>query len=237
MTTPVTDTEFAALQARFAERARACCTLPERERALCELAALIAQDESDAFAARLEESLNGALTPDEASELVVFSAAFWGLARAKRFFAAQSEVFAARGLHPAPPANETADRAEAGLRVLLSLFGEGMADPAETGPEDTRALGRLMRDEFFGEFYARPALSLADRELAAFCFLIALGSPAQMSAHIIASYNAGLDRAKLIAAVAAALPHVGWPRAIDALTALNATDAQLNNDGYDDDPF
>ena len=83
-----------------------------------------------------------------------------------------------------------------------------------------------------------PRKGLGKREWIAFGFLTALGEDsAQMKARVVAGYAAGNDRAVLIAAIVQLLPFIAWPRALSALTVLNETDRELNDDGYDDDPF
>ena len=236
-----TDPGFARIVSRFEAEVHEHGGLDERSRALCVLAALIALDETDEFVLRLGEALNGVLTPFDAREVVYQSAAYCGTPRAKRFLAAANGVFASRGVAlPLPTQNPGGDenRREAGTRVQIALFGEDMADFWQSGPEETRCINRWLTEHCYGDFYARPGLSLSDRELIAFSFLTALGEDsAQMKARVVAGYAAGNDRAVLIAAIVQLLPFIGWPRALSALTVLNETDRELNDDGYDDDPF
>ena len=237
----ITDPEFARIASRFEVDVREHGGLDERARELCVLAALIALDETDEFAARLDVSLNGALTPVEAREVVYQSAAYFGAPRAKRFLAAANSVFTSRSVELPLPPQGTADdktRREAGTRAQIALFGEDMADFWQSGPEETRCFNLWLTGNFYGDFYSRGGLSLADRELIAFCFLTALGeNGAQMKMRVVAAYAAGNDRATLTAAIAQLLPFVGWPRALSALAVLDETDKELNDDGYDDDPF
>ncbi len=236
-----TDPNFASIVSCFEDEVREHSGLDERSRALCVLAALIALDETDEFAQRLGEALNGALTPVEAREVVYQSAAYCGTPRAKRFLAAANGVFASRGVVLPLPTQSPGggeNRREAGTRVQIALFGEDMADFWQSGPEETRCINRWLTEHCYGDFYARPGLSLSDRELIAFSFLAALGEEsAQMKARVVAGYAAGNDRTALIAAIVQLLPFIGWPRALSALTVLNETDRELNDDGYDDDPF
>ena len=237
----MTDPEFARIVSRFETEVREHGSLDERTRALCVLAALIALDETDEFASRFDEALNGALSPIEAHEVVYQSAAYCGAPRAKRFLSAANGVFVARGVDLPLPPQGTADdktRREAGTRAQIALFGEDMADFWQSGPEETRCFNLWLTENFYGDFYSRSGLSLADRELIAFCFLTALGeNGAQMKMRVVAAYAAGNDRAELTAAIAQLLPFVGWLRALSALAVLDETDKELNNDGYDDDPF
>ncbi len=236
-----TDPNFANIVSRFEAEVREHSGLDERSRALCVLAALIASDETDEFVLRLGEALNGALTAVEAREVVYQSAAYCGVPRAKRFLAAANGVFASRGVVLPLPTQSPGggeNRREAGTRVQIALFGEDMADFWQSGPEETRCINRWLTEHCYGDFYSRPGLSLGDRELIAFGFLAALGEDiAQMKARVVAGYAAGNDRAVLIAAIVQLLPFIGWPRALSALTVLNETDRELNDDGYDDDPF
>ena len=234
-----TDPDFARIEARFAAEVRAHGSMDDRERALCVLSALIALGETDEFALQLDEALNGALSPAQVRELVYQSAAYLGFARARVFLAAANGVFAARGvsLPREQEAPDAADRLEAGARVQAALFGEETADFWQYGPEETRHLGRMMVENCFGDFYSRGILSLKDRELAAFCTLAALGGGAQLKVRVVAGYAAGNDRAVLISALTQLVPVIGWTRVLNALAILTETDKELNDDGYDDDPY
>ena len=178
-------------------------------------------------------------SPAQVRELVYQSAAYLGFARARVFLAAANGVFAARGvsLPREQEAPDAADRLEAGARVQAALFGEETADFWQYGPEETRHLGRMMVENCFGDFYSRGILSLKDRELAAFCTLAALGGGAQLKVRVVAGYAAGNDRAALISALTQLVPVIGWTRVLNALAILTETDKELNDDGYDDDPF
>ncbi|MBP5211877.1 MAG: carboxymuconolactone decarboxylase family protein [Pyramidobacter sp.] len=235
------DPEFARFAARCENDVHGCGSLDERTCALCVLAALIGLDETDEFASKLDEALNGTLAPAEAREIVFLSAAFCGTPRAKRFLAAAGAVFAARGVAlPLPQQDEPSDaeRREAGERVQIALFGEEVAAFWQSGSAETLCISRWITENCYGSLYTRGGLSVKERELLTFCFLTALGETGtQLKARVVAGYAAGNGPAEMAAAIAQIMPYTGWPRALSALAALNEADRELNDDGYDDDPF
>jgi 4-carboxymuconolactone decarboxylase len=77
----------------------------------------------------------------------------------------------------------------------------------------------------FGNFYTRNGLELRQRELLAFCALVALGgADVQVRAHAAGNLKVGNSKETLIAAMIQCFPYVGFPRALDAIRALDALD-------------
>lgn len=68
----------------------------------------------------------------------------------------------------------------------------------------------------------RTGLDLKFRELLTFVYLISMGGlEPQVKAHIQGNVNMGNDRDKLIAVVTALIPYIGYPRALNALSAID----------------
>lgn len=232
-----TDPEFARVTSRFEAETAALSRLGGREGELCALSALIGADEEREFAPRLEIALSE-IPPEAAREVIYQSAAYLGHARAARFLSAANAVFSRRGVSPPlPPEGTVSDenRFSAGTDVLARIFGPDAAEIPADAPEDAAALRRLLAENCFGDYYTRGGLSLRERELAAFCFLIAAGfGPAQVKARVVANFALGADAETLTAVVARCLPIIGWPRAMDALAAISQTRREFEEDGGGD---
>lgn len=69
---------------------------------------------------------------------------------------------------------------------------------------------------------SRKVLVLKIRELLTFCIVSALGGADNQScAHVNSNLNIGNDKTLLITALTQCLPHMGFPRTLNALAAIN----------------
>ena len=74
----------------------------------------------------------------------------------------------------------------------------------------------------FGDFYTRTGLSLKERELITFCFLMAQGGcEPQLTAHAKGNMNLGNDLDFLMRVVHQCLPYIGYPRSLNAISCVN----------------
>ncbi len=63
----------------------------------------------------------------------------------------------------------------------------------------------------------------------AFVYILSLsGADSQVRAHIAGNIRAGNDRGKLISVITALVPYIGYPRSLNALSALDEI-APLSN--------
>lgn len=71
------------------------------------------------------------------------------------------------------------NRLEKGVEAQAEIFGEHMKEAWKTGH-----INRLLAANCFGDYYTRKGLTLAERELVTFCFLMAQGGcEPQLTAH------------------------------------------------------
>ena len=74
----------------------------------------------------------------------------------------------------------------------------------------------------FGDFYTRKGLAIAERELATFCTIAALGGcEAQLSAHAAANLRCGNTKDNLIDALQCAVVYLGFPRTLNACAVVD----------------
>lgn len=136
------------------------------------------------------------------------------------FLHISNAVLAERGIRLplAGQATTTLDnRLEKGIEAQAEIFGEQMKEAWKAGH-----INRWLAANCFGDYYTRNGLTLAERELITFCFLMAQGGcEPQLIAHAKGNMNMGNDRAFLIRAVSQCLPYIGYPRCLNAIRCVD----------------
>lgn len=228
-----TDPEFADFFANFAfdevvnEEA---AQLPDRERFMAILAALLGCQGVDAFRDMASASLEAGLSPVELKEIVYQATAYLGLGRVLPFIKVVNEVLQDHGVElpisdQATTTPET--RLEAGNQIQVDYFGEGMRKSWENGPQERMHINRWLADNCFGDYYTRKGLSDNDREMITFCFIAAQGGcEPQLTAHAGGNMNLGNDKDFLYRVVSQILPYIGYPRSLNALSCVDAAAEQ-----------
>ena len=189
------------------------------------LGALIATQGLSEFKIILRASLNAGVKPDEIKEILYQSTPYVGMGKALEFILASNEIF--KELKIALPLSSKAttnleNRGQKGLEIQRKLFGEAIDKGNAAAANDEKHIRAFLSAHCFGDFYTRTALELKFRELLTFVFVSALGgADAQVKAHVIGNLNIGNDRSILLATITALIPYIGYPRALNALAALN----------------
>ena len=222
------DPEFARLFGDFAfGEVAEHGSLDGRTRAMAVCACLLGCQGAEAFRAYLPQALGMGLTPVEAKELVYQAVAYLGLGRVFPFFKACNEVLAARGVELPLPAQGTVDPGdrqacrEAGTGAQVEIFGEGMREFWNSGSRQTVHLRRWLASWCFGGFYTRKGLTLAERELATFCFIAAQGGcESQLASHAKGNMQVGNGEGYLVEIITQCLPWIGYPRTLNALKCI-----------------
>lgn len=205
--------------------------LDVRTRHLVRLAATIAADATTAYAGVLGAALDDELTPAEASEVLVQAVPYVGKARVDGFAEVLGGVLADHGLDLPPVARPASlDQADAGIAVQREIVGSATVDTLYAeAPADQRHIQRWLSSHCFGDHYTRTSvLDLPTRELLTLVLLAALGgADAQVAGHVAGNLNVGNDRATMTAAITLVLPWIGYPRTLNALSAIDSgTDHQ-----------
>ena len=108
------------------------------------------------------------------------------------------------------------NRLEKGIEIQAEIFGEQMKEVWKEGH-----INRWLAANCFGDYYTRSGLTLAERELITFCFLMAQGGcEPQLIAHSKGNMNMGNDKAFLIKVVSQCLPYIGYPRSLNAIACI-----------------
>ncbi len=197
------------------------CSLPEKTRYEAVLAALIGCGGTEMFKEVLSEALEGSLLgAQEVREIVYQAVDYLGMGRVLPFLYAENEVFLKAGVKLPLPDSSTVNsdsRFEKGVEAQAQIFGEHMREAWKAGK-----INRLLGENCFGDFYTRTGLSLKERELITFCFLMAHGGcEPQLTAHAKGNMNMGNDRAFLMRVVYQCLPYIGYPGSLNAISCID----------------
>ena len=195
-------------------------------RAKLSLCATIAAGGQATFKSCLENALDSGVSAVEIKELVYQSTAYVGLAKSLDYVEFCNTIFKQRGIKlPLTPQQKIKreQRQEAGLNTQRAIFGEAIDKGNAAAPADLQHIRRYLSSNCFGDYYTRGGLELEERELFTLVYLIALGGvEAQLKGHIQGNLNMGKNRAYLIEVITALVPYIGYPRTLNALTALDA---------------
>lgn len=111
-------------------------------------------------------------------------------------------------------------REVAGLAILAQL-GWGENEGVRELDED---LWRIVTETNFGTIWARPGLSLRERELICLSVLIALGAHG-VALHFKHAHELGFTPEELKEIILQVIPYAGLPRALQAMAILKRTQA------------
>ena len=219
------DAEFLERYANFAfDEVLSHTNLEEKERLMLTLGALIATQGVSEYKNMLNASLNAGVYPSAIKEICYQATPYIGMGKGLEFIIATNEVFKQRKI-PMPLESRATttreNRVQKGLEVQRAIFGEAIDKGNASAPDDEKHIRRFLSGHCFGDFYTRGGLDLKFRELLTFVFVASIGgADAQVKAHIQGNLNMGNDRATLIATITALIPYIGYPRALNALSAL-----------------
>lgn len=189
-------------------------------RYLAILAALIGCGGTEAYKETLPRALQNGITPITAKEIVYQAADYLGYGRMLPFLNITNEVLTEAGVKLPLDGQATTtldNRLQKGIEAQAEIFGEHMKEAWKSGH-----INRWLAANCFGDYYTRKGLSLAERELITFCFLMAQGGcEPQLTAHAKGNMNMGNDKEFLIKVVSQCLPYIGYPRSLNAIACIN----------------
>ena len=189
-------------------------------RYLAILAALIGCGGVDAYKETLPQALENGITPILAKEIVYQATDYLGYGRMLPFLNVTNKILTEKGIGLPLDGQATTtldNRLEKGIEAQAEIFGEHMKEAWKTGH-----LSRWLAANCFGDYYTRNGLTLAERELITFCFLMAQGGcEPQLIAHAKGNMNMGNDKDFLIRVVSQCLPYIGYPRSLNAIACIH----------------
>ena len=200
--------------------------LDDRTRELITVVLLVTNQTLPQLRSHTAAALNVGVTPIEIREAVYQCAPFIGFPKTLNGVAVINEVFAERGITLPLPDQATVaedERFERGREIQLPLYGDEIRDNMAGVSDDLGGVvPRLLTEFCFGDFYTRAGPDLASRELLVLCVLAALGgADVQVRAHAAGNLRAGNSLQVQTAAMIHCLPYIGFPRALNAIRAIN----------------
>jgi len=221
-----TDPEFIELFDNFAfDEVVNQDDLDDKTRMMSILATLLGCQGIDEFKAMLIAAFNLGVTPIEMKEIVYQGTAYLGIGRTFPFLQAVNQFCQNQGIALPLEGQSTTNsknRLEKGIQAQVDIFGEGMKEFYQSGPEESRHINRWLADNCFGDYYTRTGLDYKQREMITFCFLAAQGGcEPQLTSHAAANMKIGNDKAFLIKIISQCLPFIGYPRSLNALRCVN----------------
>lgn len=193
--------------------------LDEKTRYMAILAALIGCGGVEAYKEMLPKALENDITPVMVKEIVYQATDYLGYGRMLPFLNCTNEIFAEKGISLPLDGRATTtleNRLGKGIESQAEIFGEHMKEAWKAGH-----INRWLAANCFGDYYTRKGLSLSERELITFCFLMAQGGcEPQLIAHSKGNMNMGNDKDFLIRVVSQCLPYIGYPRSLNAIACV-----------------
>ncbi len=193
--------------------------LDERTRYMAILATLIGCQGVEAYKEMLPKALENGITSITAKEIVYQATDYLGYGRMLPFLNVTNEIFVEQGVRlplDGQAMTNLDNRLEKGIEAQAEIFGEHMKEVWRAGH-----INRWLAANCFGDYYTRNGLTLAERELITFCFLMAQGGcEPQLIAHSKGNMNMGNDKAFLIKVVSQCLPYIGYPRSLNAIACI-----------------
>jgi 4-carboxymuconolactone decarboxylase len=111
-------------------------------------------------------------------------------------------------------------REQAGLKIIEQL-GWGQNEEVKELDED---LWRIISEANFGTIWARPGLSLRERELVCMSILIAIGAPG-VAIHFKNAHKVGFTDDELREIILQTIPYAGLPKALGAMALFRRIQA------------
>lgn len=227
------DRAFADIQSAFLAGEIAASGLEEgKTAALIRLACLAALPAPGGLAGGTRAALAQGASVTEIKETLYQTAPYVGYPRVNEALAAVNAALEAGG-YPVKGEEQgrvTAQtRLEEGLAVQQEIFGRETIDRMRaSAPAGTRHIQDCLSAHCFGDHYTRGGLDLRLRELITFTALCALGGcDSQVRAHAGGNLRLGTSRETLIQTVTTCLPYIGYPRALNALRAIDEARDEL----------
>lgn len=194
--------------------------LDERTRYMAILAMLIGCGGAEAYKEMLPKALENSITPVMVKEIIYQATDYLGYGRMLPFLNCTNKIFEEKDISLPLEGQATTtleNRLEMGIEAQAEIFGEHMKVAWKAGH-----INRWLAENCFGDYYTRKGLTLSERELITFCFLMAQGGcEPQLIAHAKGNMNIGNNKDFLLRVVSQCLPYIGYPRSLNAISCIN----------------
>lgn len=206
------------------EEAKAVRVLDARMRRLVAVAGLAVAGEPLTLGDEIRRALAEGIEPLALREAILQAMPYAGIPAARRAEVVFEEILEEKGIGlPAPVPSPEGGRFKAGLAIQKGIFGEAIDKMHAAAKPDERTLMVDMLTSFcFADGYARPGLTIAERELLTFAVISAMGGcEPQVKAHAGGNILVGNNRAMLLDVLMVLVPIIGFPKVLNALSMVN----------------
>ena len=191
------------------------------------LASHIATQSQGQYRILIEQALKDGIFPWEIKEVIYQTIPYVGYAKAYDFLVISNQYINQNDFDTDNIKLATTDpsnRLEKGLEIQRKIFGTQQIDSMrQKAPQDLKHIQDYLSANCFGDYYTRKGIDVPNRELITFSALVSLGgTDEQVKAHAQANLNVGNNRAVLIDVLTQLLPYIGYPRTLNAISAVNA---------------
>ncbi|ECL1830082.1 carboxymuconolactone decarboxylase family protein [Campylobacter jejuni] len=200
--------------------------LPKEKYFLITLASSLAAGGKIEFKTLLKGAINHDISPVVIKEVIYQATPYLGFIRVLDFLNICNDTFEKLGVKMLLESQSTTteeNRKTKGREIQNTIFGEAnITKMIESTPEDKAFMNDFLSANCFGDYYTRIGLDLKTRELLTLVYLISLGGlDNQVKAHIQGNLNMGQSRKDLLNVIAALIPYIGYPKALNALNLLD----------------
>lgn len=196
-----------------------------KTRTMMIMGSCIAQGALTEYKMFVQAALNVGVSPVEIKEVLYQSVAYVGIAKVIDFIYATNSILEERGIELPLERQSTTTRENRfvkGFDLQKSIFGERIDQMFINTPADQQHMPEFLASNCFGDYYTRNGLDMKTRELLTYSMLISMGgTDSQVRGHIQGNLNVGNDRETLIGITTQLLPYIGYPRTLNALSAIN----------------
>lgn len=200
--------------------------LPLAQRELLTLVVLTANNSPDEIPLHVRGALEAGATPIQIRETIFQCTPYVGISRTRIALQKMYEAFKDNDVKIPLLKQTTVDdtnRYDKGLAVQKFIFGPAIDTMNANTPTAQKHFNTNLSANCFGDYYTRNGLNLKERELITFTAIITLGGcEPQAKAHVNANISVGNTRQQLLDAVTIALPYIGYPRTLNALSCINS---------------
>lgn len=195
------------------------------DRELCVIAALTCRGHMPQLKWHIAAALNIGVAPEAIREVLVQSQPYAGWPTSLNALATMTSTFSERNVaaKPAPASDLTRQQLEQrGRENGGRVYADYAAVEGVLHGYDAELPGYLTENAY-GQVYARPGITLQQRELVAVAMLTAQQQLTQLAWHIEGGLRVGCSAAELKEVIVTMLLYLGWPSTLNALEVWKKT--------------
>ncbi len=194
---------------------------------LITLASTLAVGGKIEFGILLKAAIKNEVDPIKIKEIIYQATPYIGFARVLDFLSLCNDIFKELNITlPLKSQGTTtkSNRKTKGKEIQNMIFGEvNITKMIESTPKDKNFINDFLSANCFGDYYTRNGLDLKTRELLTLVYLISLGgADNQVKAHMQGNINMSQSREDLLDIIAALIPYIGYPKALNAIVVLDS---------------